>query len=332
MSGALRVLVVTNMYPTTADPVFGKFVERQVDSLRELGVDIHVAIVAAGRGQVDYVLGRRRVAAELRQFNPDIIHAHFGYTGLSAVGFGRPLVLSLCGDDLNGEPTGGGAITIKSRVGILLTRLVSRFADRVIVMNRAMRDAVPDTVRSRTEVMPYGVNDRLFSPGSTQEARERLRLPLGDRVICFANSGRQVTKRAQLAASTVDTLRARGLPVRLLVADGSVPPDEMPWYYRASDCFVMTSEREGSPSVVREALACGIPVVSVKVGDVADIIRLPEQGRVSGAAPEELATAVEEVLHAAPGVRRSLLDASLTAAATAERLRALYQHLTVQGR
>src|SRR5215831_3437865 len=98
------------MYPTPTDPVFGKFVERQVRALRDLGIEVQVVVVAAGYGRFDYLLGRRRVASLVRQFDPHVIHAHFGYTGLSAVGFGRPLVLSLCGDDLNGEASGSGGI------------------------------------------------------------------------------------------------------------------------------------------------------------------------------------------------------------------------------
>ena len=325
MSRPLRILAVTNMYPTTADPVFGKFVQRQVDSLRAAGVDIRVALVAT-RSRLDYVLGRRRLHHLIRESQPDLVHAHFGFTGVTVVGLRRPLVMTLCGDDLNGESDGAGGTTVKSRVGVLVSKMVTRFADRVLVMNRSMWTRLSSSVRARTDVLPYGVDERLFSPGPMGPARERLGLPLRDRVVCFVNSGKQITKRRGLAEAAVAELVRRGVAAHLMVVD-DVLPEDMPWYYRASDSLVMTSEREGSPSVVREALACGVPVVSVPVGDVREVIVRPEQGRVTGDDPRELANAIEEVWRTTAPARRCLLDSAYTATATTARLLGLYEEL-----
>jgi len=43
---------------------------------------------------------------------------------------------------------------------------------------------------------------------------------------------------------------------------------EMPWYYSAADAMILCSDSEGSPTSVKEALACNLPVVSTDVGDV----------------------------------------------------------------
>jgi teichuronic acid biosynthesis glycosyltransferase TuaC len=325
VSRSLRVLVVTNMYPTAADPVFGKFVQRQVESLRAVGVDVRVAIVAA-QGRWDYVVGRRRLRRLIHESQPDLVHAHYGFTGVTVVGLRRPLIVTLCGDDVNGESDGAGGITVKSRIGILVTRVVTRFADRVLVMNRSMWGRLSAAVRARTNILPYGVDAQLFSPGPMEVAREHLGVPAGVRVVCFVNSGKQVTKRRGLAEAAVAELIRRGVPARLMVVD-DVLPEDMPSYYRASDCLVMTSEREGSPSVVREALACGVPVVSVPVGDVREVIVRRDQGRVTGDDPRELAAALEDVLRDQALPRQSLLETAHTAMATTARLLELYEEL-----
>src|SRR5207248_6327956 len=66
----MRVLVVTNMYPTEANPQFGIFVKEQVESLRALGVDIDVLFVNAKEGRwrrKAYLLGFPRLWSALRR-------------------------------------------------------------------------------------------------------------------------------------------------------------------------------------------------------------------------------------------------------------------------
>ena len=94
--------------------------------------------------------------------------------------------------------------------------------------------------------------------------------------------------------------------------------------FNAVDVTLMTSEREGSPLTVRESLACLTPVVSVDVGDVAQVIaNLPACG-VFPRAPVALAQGVLEALSAErhPSLRKR---AELTSRRrVAERLAALY--------
>jgi glycosyltransferase involved in cell wall biosynthesis len=53
---------------------------------------------------------------------------------------------------------------------------------------------------------------------------------------------------------------------------GTVPPRDMGDVYRAADVFCLASQREGCPNVVREALACGVPVVATAVGGTQELI------------------------------------------------------------
>jgi len=57
-------------------------------------------------------------------------------------------------------------------------------------------------------------------------------------------------------------------------------------WLNASNVLLLTSLHEGSPTVVKEALACGLPVVSVDVGDVAERIEGIEGCHLAVATPE----------------------------------------------
>jgi teichuronic acid biosynthesis glycosyltransferase TuaC len=318
----VKVLVVTNMYPTARRPYFGIFVQRQVEALRRAGVPVAVEVVAGDRGEADYFTGRPRVLRAIREHLPDLLHYHYGYTPLVAPLAGVPYIVTLCGDDLNGESDGRGGITLKTRAGRLVTQAFAAGARRVIVKSEAMRRRLWPAARRKAEVLPNGVDTSLFHPLPRADARARLGIRSDALVIAFVNSIGQATKRLDLAEGTRDELARRGAPVQLLVAE-QVPPSEMPWYYRAADCLLMTSDLEGSPNCVKEALACGTPVVGVPVGDLPELIASPAMGRVVARDPVALADAVLS-LGPRPDPPPSLLPASLSDERVAERLVAIY--------
>ena len=330
MSDQPRVLVVSNMYPSAATPLSGIFVAREVKALERAGVAIRVEPIAGTRGEFDYFAARRRVAAAIWEFRPDLVHAHFGYSQLATAFLDRPFVVTLYGDDINGESTGIGSITLKSRLGIVVTTILGRKARRIIVQSDAMRRRLPARLKSRAVVLGSGVDDANFSPAPVMDARQRLGIPAGDLVLAFVNSGRQPTKRLDLAQATRDELARRGRTARLLVAE-SVPVEEIPWYYRAADVLLMTSDLEGSPNCVKEALSCGTPVVSVEVGDVPDLLTEPARGVIVERSAEALANGVETVAARVPAQRHSWLPVHLRASTVAERLIHLYREVIAGG-
>ena len=86
-------------------------------------------------------------------------------------------------------------------------------------------------------------------------------------IVLFTGGVRNPIKRVGLAQGVLKLLGKQGMDVRLLIANG-VQPDRMPLYLNASDALLLTSIREGSPTIVKEALARNLPIVSVDVGDV----------------------------------------------------------------
>jgi len=321
----LRILLVSNMYPNPGNPHSGIFVAREARALERAGVSVIAEPIAGQRGEWDYIGARSRIRRLVRQHRPHLIHAHFGYSQLATAFHRSKFVVTLYGDDVNGESRGGeGGITLKSRAGVLVTKTLSFFARRILVQSEAMRTRMWRVVRDRCEVLGSGVDDEHFSPAPSPEARQRLGLAPDALVLAFVNSGRQPTKRLDLAMATRDELARRGRPCELLVAE-QVPADEIRWYYRAADALLMTSDLEGSPNCVKEALSCGTPVVSVPVGDVPDLLTVPERGAIVARFPSALADGVERVVSHSLRERHSLLPLHLRASTVAKRLVEIYR-------
>jgi glycosyltransferase involved in cell wall biosynthesis len=321
----MRVLTVTNMWPRRDRPAFGAFVQSQVQSLEALGVDIALHVIAGDRGAAAYALDVPAVRRAVRRFRPDIVHAHYGLAGWTAQWQPRPLVVSFCGDDLLGTPGPRGGKTLKSQVVVRMSQAVARRAAAIICKSRNLAAALERPAdRARAHVIPNGVNVERFTPGSRDAARRVLGLDPAERLVLFPHAPEQAEQKGfALAEDLMQRVRSAEPAARLLHVTG-VPHARMPDYYRAADCLLLTSKSEGSPNVVKEALACALPVVGVDAGDVQDwLLRVPGC-RVVERRAEPLAGAVLEVLRSGTRVDASGIIAELDERAVARRIRAVY--------
>jgi teichuronic acid biosynthesis glycosyltransferase TuaC len=147
-----------------------------------------------------------------------------------------------------------------------------------------------------------------FKPLDVEACRSRLGWDRSSFHVLFpANNGDPV-KRPDLARASVDALKKSDVNAELHFLKG-VPYEEVPIWFNASDALLLTSFHEGSPTVVKEALACNVPVVAVDVGDVAEQIRGVEGCFISEADPEELAAKLKLVyLHQRRVSSRALME------------------------
>jgi glycosyltransferase involved in cell wall biosynthesis len=296
-AGKLRVLVVTNMWPSLDRPAFGSFVEAQVTSLRSAGIGIDVHVIRGDSHPSAYLTSVPAIIRHARDFGADLVHAHYGLAGWSASFVPRPLVVSFCGDDLLGTPDMAGRPTWKSRIAVRMSHRAARRADAIICKSENLRQALPSLAdRKRAEVIPNGVDLSRFRPGDRQEARARLGLAPDTPFVLFPHSTEQrAQKRFDLAAAAVAAAGQQYPGVQLLTVSG-VPHQNMPDWYRAADCFLLTSRTEGSPNTVKEALACGLPVVTVDVGDVRRWTERVPGCEIAEPDPASLADAITRVL------------------------------------
>jgi len=284
--------MVTCEYPTAEDPNLSPFVKRQADFVQAAGVDVDVFHFRGRKNPLNYARAWLEVRRRLRKTRYDLIHAQFGQSGLVAVPTRLPLVVTFRGDDLLGVV--GDRSGRKIAVGNLLTflcRQVARMADASIVVSSHMQPYAPVP----THVLPSGIDFDLFRPLPQQECRERLGMSHSDRLILFVGDPQQKRKRYELACRSVEVLN-RSMAAKLIVA-WDVDHHEIPVYMSASDVLLFTSMQEGSPNVVKESLACNLPVVSVAVADVGERLSNVKGCELCGdERPETVAAALERVL------------------------------------
>jgi glycosyltransferase involved in cell wall biosynthesis len=268
-----------------------------MQSIADTGVQVRIELIDGRRRAWAYgiAIPRIRRLARSRQF--DLVHCHYGLSGFAAAFQPLPLVVSFCGDDLYGTPNGRGGITSKSRVAKRLSHFAACRADAIICKSEDMRHRLPRAADiARALVIPNGVDTTRFSPGDRLEARKQLGVGPAEQLILFPHTPTERRKRLDVAEAAVARLRQRGASPRLLIVQG-VPPERMPLYYRAADCLLLTSDWEGSPNVVKEALCCDLPVVSVDVGDVRQWLDEVPGNRVVARDPGAIAAALRDLIH-----------------------------------
>lgn len=266
----LRILAVTNVYPTSEMPYEGVFVERRVRGLRDLGHDVDVVFAERkARGIAAYGGLHRRIRERIRTWKPDVVHAMYGgINGALAVLAAAhvPSVVTFGGT----EVLGGRTLTPLRRVISLANTWASKYAavaaDAVIVVSENLAARLP--VCARIEAcLPNPVDLERFYPVAREEARRRAGWDPTRVVVLFAADPTRSIKRFDLAQRCVAKLKCRGRTVELRPL-GGVPPELVPIWMNAADAVLLTSAHEGSPNVIKEALACGRPIVSTDVGDV----------------------------------------------------------------
>ena len=290
---ALRVLVVTSEWPSEQHPHGAPFLVQNVNHMRAAGAEVEVFPFRGSKSPLNYLKAwlRLRRTHRLRDF--DIVHCHFGQSGVVAWPCPVPLVITFHGSDLQGVVGADGRYTRASGVLRKLSRFAARKATENIVVSRRLLAFLPP-LRRPAHVIALGVDVERFGVVRRDEARKRLSLPQDARLILFAASPTNGVKRFELAQAAVEEFRrtetARGETAEIqLVTLSGQSHEVVPLYMNACDALLLTSRHEGSPTVVKEALMCNLPIVSVDVGDVRERLENLEGCTVCEATPAALA-------------------------------------------
>src|SRR5687768_188267 len=191
----MKVLVVTNMYPTPDMPAFGTFVKDQVDALREAGAEVDVFSIPGRRGMWQYARALPRFWRFLLGRRYDVIHAHYVLAGVVArLQWGHRVVLTHHGPEVLGQPRWQGP----------LCRLMTPLFDEVIHVTEEVRRALND---GDGWVIPCGIDLERFAPISRAEARQRAGLPQEKRLVLFAGDHWRPEKRFDLVEQAMQRVK-----------------------------------------------------------------------------------------------------------------------------
>jgi glycosyltransferase involved in cell wall biosynthesis len=271
------------------------FARRQAEALAALGAEVQVFYLRSRTSPMVLLSEFRRFRRTIAQVRPEVIHAHYGtVTGVfAAAGAGRiPLVVTYRGSDLNVSPAERG---LRPALGRLFSQVAALRADRIVCVSRQLRQRLRWR-RNRATVLASGVDPQVFKPQPRAMARQELGWTGEERVVLFNAGPGSRNKRLDLAVAAVELARRDCAGLRLKVLDGSVDPRRLPVYMNACDCLLMTSDAEGSPNVVQEALAVNLPIVSVEVGDVVERLRNVRNTRIVERDAAALARALVELV------------------------------------
>lgn len=314
--------MLTSEWPTRRHPQRAPFVVRQVDFLRRKGISVDVFHVDGRKNPARYFRARRQVSTLFASKSYDVVHAQWAQSALAVWPLRHlPLIVTFHGSDAQGIVSAGGRYAFSGWILRQITRAVAYAADEVILVSARLARGLPER---HYHIIPGGIDFDTFRIVPQMEAKHLLRLRPEKRYVLFAAARSRSVKRYGLAKAAVERL-AEHYNAELLVAEG-VQPNEMPLYMNACDVLLLTSLHEGSPTVVKEALACNLAVVSTDVGDVAERI-----ANIEGCVlcredkPEVIAAALSRVLERRERIKGRVAVGDLDEGVTADRVISVYR-------
>jgi glycosyltransferase involved in cell wall biosynthesis len=247
----MRVLVVASFNKGR----FAPFIIEQAEALKEQGCEIEF-FGLQGKGLRGYLNNVPQLKQKIREFRPDVIHAHYGLSGLFAnLQREIPVVTTYHGSDIN------------DKSALPFSKMAIRLSGwNIFVSRKIIEIAKP---KKNYSLLSCGIDLHELQQMNKSEARQRMNLEANKRYVLFSGAFDNEVKNAPLARKAMEELCD---PSVVLLELKGYSREEVTLLMCAVDALLMTSFTEGSPQVIKEALACGCPIVSVDVGDVKERI------------------------------------------------------------
>lgn len=324
------VFMVANGNWINGLPDISTLVQSQANSIRTAGWEVFLGVVDDRTSFKGILRNIQRLKREINHTTPGLVHAQYGSVTALVSYFSKgslPLVLSFCGSDLLGTPVPNFFWRVRERLGRFIGLWTARRADSIIVKSANLLQSLPPSIRRKAVIIPNGVDTQFFGPNEKSKARAKLGLSQEIRIVLFnpSRDHNQHVKNFALAQLTVKNL-SKIFPNVSLQLLSKASAEEVLLMLNASDCLLVTSLHEGSPNIVKEAMACNLPVVSVPCGDVTERLAGIYPGGVYPYDSVKLAEGIKEVFESKErsNGHEQLIEQGLTAGLIAERLIQIY--------
>lgn len=242
----LKVLIVCS----GNDGYISPFVSEQAKAIEKFGLEVQIYPII-GKGVIGYLRNLPRVKKKIKEFKPNLIHAHYGLSGLvSCLQRVVPVVITFHGSDAY----------------IFYVKLLSKFAALLSAFNIFVENKIKNKIKGHKNnaVIPCGIDLEIFYPLNKAVAREMLVLKPDIKYILFSSRFDNKVKNYSLAKSSIEQVNQQIEIIELK----NKTREEVNLLLNACDVALLTSIREGSPQFIKEAMACNCPIVSTDVGDV----------------------------------------------------------------
>lgn len=298
----MKILVLSNMYPSPAHKTFGIFVKNQVEALKEAGHEVEVI------GITNPLTGKKNVISKYLRWitetkmklifsgrKYDVIHAHYVFpTGLLALLFkkfsGKPFVVTAHGGDID-------RMAKKNPKIRRWTEKILQEASHVVAVGEALYQEINEDYqisKDKLSIINMGVNRDVFKAYQKKEIRRELQIPDGvEPVVFVGNIIREKglselveafktvkEKRPQVELYLIGASRNQAYLEELNQLMGTgvhfiepLPQKELAKWMSAAEVFVLPSHIEGFGLVAVEAMSCHTPVIGTEVGGLRYLLR-----------------------------------------------------------
>ena len=307
----MKVLIVANNKPGQFSP----FVTEQVESLKRLGVEFDFFGVG-GKGFNGYLSNLPSLKKKIHEFKPDLLHAHYGLSGMLAnLQRAVPVVTTYHGSDIHSKG-----------LNLSMSKITARYSAYNIFVSPWLLELSGYHGENKC-VIPCGVDTTTFTPIERTEARKQLGWNENEQIVLFAGAFDNEVKNSPLAKEAVSLVSNTKL-----VELRGYTREQVSLLINAANCLLMTSHREGSPVVIKEALACGTPIVSVDVGDVKDVVSGANGCFISTYDANDVATKIQQALlfKGKTNGPQCIVDKGLSNEMVAKRILKIYQAVIEQ--
>jgi len=254
-------------------------VRNQGKSLKNEGLEVDYFMVKSGLA--GYLSSIPKIRRTYKKGNYDLAHAHYSLSGfIAALARCKPLVVSLMGSDV-----------FQSRfIRIFIRFFYYHRWDKTIVKTNQMKARLKI---SKAVTIPNGVDLKTFSPIPKKDARKYLNYPECKTMILFISGLNRHEKNLELAKAAIKAVHNDNIELRHIY---NVPNNEIPYYLNSADALLLTSKWEGSVNVIKEAMACNVPIVATNVGDIEWIIGDTEGCYITSNDPNDIAEKIKAAL------------------------------------
>ncbi|MBP7496471.1 MAG: glycosyltransferase [Bacteroidales bacterium] len=326
----MKILQVTNAFPTASMPVYGIFIREQIESLKLIGMDSDIYFInGREKGKKEYLNAVFRLKKLMNNY--DLIHCHHFITAAIVLAL-KPkpkVIVSFLSDGIKEFINPDFPLFNKMVKENIYKFIINKSSARIF------KKAIPEFLLEDafSFYLPNGVNTDIFKPVNKIKAKEYLGLNPNKTYLLYTSliDLNRREKRYDIFKETINLLKNKykRQDIEELVMT-EVERDKVPFYFNSAALHLLTSDFEGSPNTVKESLACNTPVVSTNVGNVREMLKGLNSCFVSDSNnPEALAELVIKALNSTgkDNLRQVVLDKELDMNSVAVKLKDIYMKL-----